>query len=47
MNSANTTPFGLVQADNQDALKYIKVGTNDLLVIYDGVGVLPRGTLAI
>ena len=46
MISANTTHVGLVRAENQDALGYIKVGANDLFVVCDGVGGLPNGALA-
>ena len=45
MISANTTHAGLVRTENQDALGYIKVGTNDLFVICDGVGGLPNSAL--
>lgn len=38
--------MGLVRADSQDALEYIKVGTNGLFVVCDDVGGLPNGTLA-
>jgi len=44
--SAKTTHMGLVRTENQDSLGYIKVGTNDLFVICDGVGGLPNGALA-
>jgi protein phosphatase len=46
MISAKTTHMGLVRTENQDSLGYIKVGTNDLFVICDGVGGLPNGALA-
>ena len=46
MISAKTTHMGLVRTENQDSLRYIKVGTNDLFVICDGVGGLPNGALA-
>ena len=46
MISAKTTHIGLVRTENQDSLGYIKVGTNDLFVICDGVGGLPNGALA-
>jgi len=46
MISANTTHAGLVRSENQDALGHIKVGDNDLFVVCDGVGGLPRGALA-
>ena len=46
MTSAKTTHMGLVRTENQDSLGYIKVGTNDLFVICDGVGGLPNGALA-
>ena len=46
MISANTTHMGLVRTENQDSLGYIKVGTNHLFVICDGVGGLPNGALA-
>ena len=38
--------MGLVRTENQDSLGYIKVGTNDLFVICDGVSGLPNGALA-
>ena len=44
MISANTTP-ALVRTESQYALGYIKVGTNDLFVIWDGVGGLPNSAL--
>ena len=46
MISAKTTHMGLVRTENQDSLGYIKVDTNDLFVICDGVGGLPNGALA-
>jgi len=38
--------MGLVKTENQDSLGSIKIGTNDLFVICDGVGGLPNGALA-
>ena len=38
--------MGLFRTENQDSLGSIKVGTNDLFVICDGVGGLPNGALA-
>ena len=46
MISAKTTHIGLVRTENQDSLGYIKVGTNDLFVVCDGVSGLPNGALA-
>ena len=38
--------MGLVRTEKQESLGDIKVGTNDLFVICDGVGGLPNGALA-
>ena len=46
MIAVQKTHMGLVRTENQDSLENIKVGTNDLFVICDGVSGLPNGALA-